>query len=40
MKRVERVVPALIAIWGIALLCLALLDWTSYESFWLSFAWR
>jgi len=38
MKR--DLLVALLALWGVALFCLALLDWTGYQSFWLSFYWR
>lgn len=40
LKPIVRLAPSLLAIWGIALGCLSLLDWVGYGSFWLSFAFR
>jgi hypothetical protein len=31
---------SLLALWGVTLFCLAVLDWAAYQSFWLSFWWR
>lgn len=40
LERSLRVLPGLIVIWGITLVCLSLLDWVSYGSFWLSLVFR
>ena len=38
MKR--NLAPALLALWGVALACLAVLDAADYEALWASFGWR
>jgi len=38
MKR--DLAPALLALWGVALACLAALDAADYEALWISFGWR
>lgn len=40
LRRTLRAAPGLLVIWGVALLCLSLLDWVGYGSFWLSWAFR
>jgi hypothetical protein len=40
MNTTKDVLPSLLVVWGVTLLCLAILDFVGYESFLLSFAWR